>query len=155
MQDYQKRAFDMATPGLPTDEKLGDFLTAQETNLNSANVAVVGGVDVTVGDEVTNAIVVSVQLKDLLGVALAGKRLIQWWLSDAAGGAATGTGPATSTAVTKGTAVNVYTAKISGAALTDANGELDLTLTETGAKTWYLNAACDGIVVSSDAITFA
>lgn len=159
MKDTQFRAFNRATPGMTDGEALGDFLQNALGNTDGGAAATflagkVGDISFDVGDEDTNAIIVAVQLKDLLGAELAAKKHVRWWLSDAAAGAPTGTGPATSTTVSTGTALNVFTAKISGDALTDADGALGLTLTETGAKTWYLNVVCDGVLASSGAITF-
>lgn len=111
--------------------------------------------DFTVGAENDNVAAVAVQLKDAEGANPTTRKFIQWWLSDTAGGAETGTGPATSTVISVGVSKKVTTAKIAGEALTSATGAITFTLTETGTATWYLNIAVEGKVYSSTAITFA
>lgn len=112
----------------------------------------------TVGAEATNAIAVTVQLKNLLGADVAEKRVVTWWVSDAAGGAPAATAPTGGTAVTTGTSLVEITAEKVGLALTDATGELVLTLTDTGTPTFYVNVSADGMggqLTSSAAVTFA
>jgi hypothetical protein len=108
-----------------------------------------------IGTEATNAIAVAVQLQDVIGNALSEKKIARYWLSDTPGGAETGTGPATSTAISGGVSKKVTTTKIAGEVVTDANGGFVVTLTETGVATWYLNIEVDGRIYTSGAITFA
>jgi hypothetical protein len=112
----------------------------------------------TVGTEATNAIAVTVQLKNLLGANVAEKRVVTWWVSSTAGGTVAATAPTGGTAVTTGTTLVEITAEKIGLAMTDASGVLGLTLTDTGTPTFFVNVSVDGMggqLVSSAAVTFA
>lgn len=70
--------------------------------------------------------------------------------------AVAGTAPSGTVAVAaKGTIVVTETAKLAFQATFDANGELDLNITEAGAYTCYLVVVAGNDVWVSDAITFA
>jgi len=126
--------------------------------LVSAFANVLGTPTFTVGGEAADTIVVTVQLNDINGTATAFKTLVHVWLSDAAAGAITGTGPSGTVAIgsTSGVIVETVTSKKVYNIITGASGEFKLSIGEAGAATWYLNVAlADGRVFSSGAITFA
>lgn len=108
-----------------------------------------------IGDEAAQGITVEVTLNDAKGEALSEVGYIKWWLSDAAGGAVTGTAPDGAITYVKGAQMLEHTAKSFEDAITNATGELDLKWIESGAGTWYLNIMLGGKVFSSGAITFA
>ncbi len=118
--------------------------------------AIPGTPTLVVGAEATNAIAVSVQVKDITGANIAAKHVVKWWLSAAAGGTPTGSAPNGGTAVTTGTALKEHTAEVFGESFTDATGLLVLTVTDSGTPTFYLNVDIgNGAITSSAAITFA
>jgi len=111
-------------------------------------------VTIAVGTGAANAIAVTVQVRDAADNNRAGLFLLRCWLSDTAGGGETTTSPSGGTAVTTGTLVTAHTADRHLVAVTDATGLAVLTLTEAGARTWFVNAEFDGVVYSSVAVTF-
>lgn len=113
---------------------------------------------ISVGAEAANAINVAIQLKDAGGADLAAVGYVTAFLSDDSGGLAiSGTAPATSVAIgTDGAIIKELTTKLAWILQSEADGDIDLTITETGADTWYLVVVLpDGSQVVSDAITFA
>lgn len=113
---------------------------------------------ITVGTEADNAINVAIQLKDAGGADLAVPGYVTAFLSDDSGGVAiSGTAPATSVAIgTDGAIIKELTTKLAWILQSEADGDIDLTITETGADTWYLVVVLpDGSQVVSGAITFA
>lgn len=115
------------------------------------------GVDFTIGTEATNAITVNVQLKDGPD-AIAERAACRFYLSDDANGdSLAGTAP--SGGIAGGTDGVVLVEEVANKVLTvvsEADGDIDLVITETGADTWYLIAILpDGRLVASSAITFA
>lgn len=146
-------AFDL--DGAVTVPSLGSIGSAQ---LNAALLSdIVADITFAVGAETANAIAVTVQLKDPAAAAVTGARIAHWWISDTAGAAQSGTAPTTSVAFTGSGVISliVDTAKLVGRVVTGATGSFVCTITETGAKTFFLNCVCgDGAVKSSAAITF-
>jgi len=131
-----------------------EMLTQQSAVL-TANV--LGTPTITVGAQAAGAIVVTVQLNDLNAAAVANKYLVNWWLSDTAAGAITGTGPSGTVAISGGSGViiDTWTSKKRYSCITGATGEFKISLAEAGTPTWYLNVQLqDGRVFSSAAITF-
>jgi len=110
----------------------------------------------TVGTEAANAITVAVQLNDANGDAIASKKGVSFYLaSDSAGDVADTTGAQTS--ITPGTDGMVTSPdKISGLAVSEADGDIDIKVTDTGTPTFYL-VVLDGQGNRgvSGAITFA
>lgn len=93
-----------------------------------------------VSAEATNVVTVTIQIKDAQGNNLAEKCVVDFWLSDTAGGAKTAdTFTGAGVAATTGVIVNEWTADTHCRCITDANGALVLTFTETGANTLYFN----------------
>ena len=112
--------------------------------------------DITVAAEGGDAIAVSAQLQDILGNDLSLETLLIAWVSDAAGGALTGTPPDSGVAVTDGLQLEELTAEKTFMLMTGTDGLCELTLSESGVATWYVNFAIPGGPrVSSAAVTFA
>lgn len=113
---------------------------------------------ITVGTEAANAINVQIQLKDVGDADLAVVGHVTAYLSDDADGIGiSGTAPATSVAIgTDGAIIKELTTKLAWILQSEADGDIDLTITETGADTWYLVVVLpNGSQVVSDEITFA
>lgn len=117
---------------------------------------VINDVGFTIGAETSNAITVAVQLKDTGGSDLAVRGKVDWFLSSdatgdtkaaaASGGVAAGT-DGHLTALVEG---------VSGWALSEADGDIDFVITDTSARTMYLNIVLpDGSIKTSSAIIFA
>ena len=123
-----------------------------------ALVGTICGATMVVGTEAANAINVMIQLTDSQGADLAVIGHVRAYLSDAATGIGiSGTAPATSVAVgTDGAIIVEDVTKLAWQLQSEADGDIDLTITETGVDTWYLVVVLpDGRQVISDAITFA
>lgn len=117
----------------------------------------VGGVAFTVGAEAANAITVNVQMNDGNGDAMTVRSGLYFYLSDDANGdSIAATAPSTSVAAGTDGFIDDVTAKKSFMGISEADGDLDVVITETGADTWYLVAVLpDGRLSVSGAITFA
>jgi hypothetical protein len=120
-------------------------------------LASIPSVEFTVGAEAAQVINVALQVVDAQGIALAQQLTLLAWLSDTAGAALTGTAPDGGAVIgTDGVIIVEHTAATLFELLTDADGAVDLDLTESGVDTWYLNVRLPGgAIVSSGAITFA
>ena len=114
-------------------------------------------VEFTIGAEAANAINVAVQVKDGEGNAIAQSFVFQAFLSDsAAGDGIVATAPDGGIAI--GTDGNIIVADVANKVLTlqtEADGNVDITITESGADTFYLVVVLNGVIYVSDAITFA
>jgi hypothetical protein len=104
---------------------------------------------ITVSDEDTNVVTVTIQMKDALNNDLDEYCLLHIWLSDASMGAL-GTAPDGGVSATTGAIIEEYTATTDILCRTDANGELVLEFTESGALTSYINADIQGKIVVGD-----
>ena len=111
---------------------------------------------ITVGAEDTT-VPVTIQLTDISGSDLATRAAVYAYMSDDANGdSVTGTGPSTETAITTDGVLIPLVAKKAYLLISESDGDIDLTFTESGAATWYLILIMpDGRLVASDAITFA
>lgn len=112
--------------------------------------------DITVGAEAGNVKNVAIQLKDANGKPIGQRGSLFAYLSDDANGdSVAGTAPDTVAIGTDGLAI----ALVAGKALhltSEADGTIDLNITEDGIDTWYLVLVMpDGSLVVSPAITFA
>lgn len=123
--------------------------------INAALVKVPGSASFTAAAEATNAIAVTIQLKDVNGTNLAAKTACKVWLSDTAAAAPSGTAPNGSTSFTTGTTLKEVTTKVLWDVVTDSAGRLVLNITDSGAPTFYVNVACGAVIASSSAVTFA
>ena len=112
---------------------------------------------ITVGTEAANVINVSIQLVDVNGTALATKAYLPMYLSsDSAGLTIEGSGPDSWAIGTDGILIaNGGDSVISGALISEADGDIDINMTHVGADTFYMNLVMpDGRIVTSGAITF-
>lgn len=112
----------------------------------------------TIGNEASHARIVTVQLNDINGAAIAFKTLVHVWFSDAAADAVTATGPDGTIAISASSGVIVETVSDKKVynVMTGATGQFKLTITNSGAVSWYMNVAlADGRVFSSAVIAFA
>lgn len=111
----------------------------------------------TIGTEGTNAINVAVQLVDRDNGNEIGQRVaLNWYLAGDANG------DSVASATTGGIAIGTdgllleWTANVSGLVVCEADGDIDVTITDTGTPTVYLALVMpDGKVEVSGAITFA
>ena len=110
---------------------------------------------ITVGAEAGNVINVAVQLQDMNGNALANRASVLAYLSDDANGdSVAGTAPDTVAIGTDVLAIPLVAGKCF-LLTSEADGDIDINVTEDGADTWYLVLVLPhGPIVVSDAITF-
>lgn len=105
-----------------------------------------------------NEITVSIQLKDAAGDDLATAAALLAFLSDNSSGLdVSADAPSGGVAAgTDGSIVKEHTAELAFWLQSEADGDIDLVITEAGADTWYLVLVMpNGSLVVSDAITFA
>lgn len=123
-----------------------------EANLNPNVTLTVGAEAATASD----CIRVSAQFKNKNGTALTEKCVARFYLSDVATGlGVTGTGPTTVAAGSKG-AIILEVSRKNYTVMTDANGIVEIDLTDAGTSTWYMVMVLpNGRFVISGAITFA
>jgi hypothetical protein len=122
----------------------------------TAGALLQGAPTFTIGAEAADVIAVAIQLKDAKGQALPAAHVAQAWLSDAAGGAATATSPSGAVAAgANGLVVRELSPKVHLVLATNGAGQVDLSITHTGARTWYLNLEWGGRLYSSGPISFA
>lgn len=97
--------------------------------------------DVTVGDESTNVVAVTVQLKRGDGVAVDERHIVNVFITDDANGDTPSTAsPSTGLAAgTDGCILSTVEAHKHYVCMTEADGDLDLTWTDTGADTVYIH----------------
>jgi hypothetical protein len=115
------------------------------------------GVTITVAAEDTNVVNVAIQVIGGDDQDVDANVHLLVWLTDTEGAAVVpGTAPSGGTAVgATGVVLVELTADVLFLAVTDANGNLELDVTEAGAATWYLNVGLPGGgVVVSDVLTF-
>jgi len=115
------------------------------------------GATFTVGGEAENAINVAIQLTDAAGADLAVRGSVCAYLSDDANGdSIVATAPSGGVAIgTDGLCIPVVANK-AFLLTSEADGNIDLTITEAGVKTCYLILGMpDGRLLASGAITFA
>jgi len=111
----------------------------------------------TVGAEATNVIDVAVQLKDAEGKNLSEVAVLDFYLADDAAGATPSTvAPTGGVAAGAAGAIIESVADLSGKLVTDANGVVNVALTDVGTPTFYLVLVLPtGGLAISGAITFA
>lgn len=118
----------------------------------------IGDATITVGAEATNVIKVTIQLKDSRGSNLAVRGRVGMYLSDdAAGDSLIGTVTSGAVAIaTNGVLIdNGNVAKKSFLLTSEANGLIDVNITEAGVKTLYAVVVLpNGKLKVSGAITF-
>jgi len=112
----------------------------------------------TVGAEATNAINVAIQLLDREnGNEIAERVSLAWYLAnDANGDTPSSVAPTGGAAIGTDGALIEWTANLSGLVISEIDGDIDITLTDTGTPTFYLVLVMpDGKLQVSGAITFA
>lgn len=111
----------------------------------------------TIGAENTNAINVAIQLLNRdNGNELAERVALQWYLSSDANGDAISAAPSGGIAIGTDGLLIEHTNNIAGTVISEVDGDIDVTLTESTAKSFYLILiAPDGKLYPSGAITFA
>lgn len=112
---------------------------------------------ITVGTEATNVINVAIQLSDGNGDDLANVAGVYWYLSDDSGGdGISGTAPTGGVAIGTDGKIAEVVANKCGWLISEADGDIDINITDTGTPTFYLVLILpSGEVVVSGAITFA
>ena len=111
----------------------------------------------TIGTENTNAINVAIQLVNRdNGNELAERVALQWYLAADANGDTIASAPSGGIAIGTDGLLIEHTNNIAGTVISEVDGDIDVTLTESTAKSFYLILiAPDGKLYSSGAITFA
>lgn len=115
------------------------------------------GAKFTVGAEAANAINVAVQLIDREnGNEIANHVGMAWYLSGDANGNTVASAPSGGIAIGTDGLLLEWTNNVSGWVVSEADGDIDVTITDTGTPTMYLVLiAPDGKLLISGAITFA
>ncbi len=123
--------------------------------LNGRNVEVAASF--TVGAEVANAIAVTVQLSDRKNGGDMSERInVAWYLSADANGDTIAAAPSSGIAIGTDGLLIEWTANVAGMVTSEADGDIDVVLTEASTGTWYLALVMpDGKLYVSGAITFA
>lgn len=111
---------------------------------------------ITVGTENTNVINVAIQLLDGNGDALANAAAVTFYLSDnATGSGIAATVPSGGIAIGTDGVLAEFVSGDAGILISEADGDIDIDITEVGADTFYLVLVMpSGKVVISGAITF-
>lgn len=112
---------------------------------------------ITVGDEVTNARAITIQLKDSSGNDIVSRQMVGIVvLADANGDAFATTGGSTGIAIGTDGALLAVVAKKYFIAISEDDGDIDLTWTDTGTEAAYLGVILpSGRMIISDALTNA
>ncbi len=132
-----------------------DVLTASAAELNTLDGAPLDA-SFVIGAEAADVINVGIQLKDADGADIAVRGNVFAYLSDDANGdSVAGTAPDGGVAVgTDGLAIPVVAGK-AFELISEADGDIDLDITESAGATWYLILVLpNGKLVASGAITF-
>lgn len=111
----------------------------------------------TIGSEAANAINVSIQLTDRKnGGDIAERVALMWYLASNATGDAIATAPDGGIAIGTDGLLIEHTNNVAGMVVSEVDGDIDVTITESTAKSFYLVlVAPDGKLYPSAAITFA
>ena len=127
-----------------------------------SSVSVTSGWDatqstITVGTEAATVINVAIQFNDATGTAMAEPCFAEIYFSDDAAGQTLASTAIDTVAIgTDGTILIADTAGKHIRAVSEADGDLDLNLTQNAADTLYMQVvAPDGTLMTSDAITWA
>lgn len=148
----------LAAPGgaLLAANNLSDVGTKATARSNLGVYEAMGTPAFVIGAEAGDVINVGIQLKDAAGADLAVRGSVFAYLSDDANGdSLAGTAPDTVAIGTDGLAIPLVAGK-AFQLVSEADGDIDIDITEDGADTWYLILVMpDGRRVASGAITFA
>lgn len=140
-----------------TANNLSDLANKATARANLGVYEKMGTPAFVIGGEAANVINVAIQLKDSAGADLVVRGSIFAYLSDDANGdSLAGTAPSGGVAIgTDGLAIPLVAGK-AFLLTSEADGDIDLDITEAGAATWHLILVMpDGKLVASGAITFA
>lgn len=142
---------------LPTLDKVSNIANYHIELVEAANAGAIGGASFTIGTEAANVINVAIQLTDGAGSNLAKRGFVQVYLSnDANGDSIATTGTPAGLAIGTDGLFQQLTANKAGFCTSEADGSIDLNITNTGAGTQYLVVVLpSGKLVVSSAITFA
>lgn len=131
-------------------------------NRVTKGVALVGdfsnlSVRFTVGAEATNTIVVSLKVLDGNGQPTTVRKALNWYLSDHANGSSLAASAPSGTVAAGTNGLLIQTiAKKAGLVVCTPGGDMDVSIGEAGASTWYLVVVLpNGSLAISPAITFA
>lgn len=146
-------AIDVALVGGLSALPDGVTSTPAELNLNDGQVA---DADFTIGADAGTTIAVAIQLLDAAGDDMATRACIPWYLSSDANGDAIASATSGGIAIGTDGLLIEWTANVAGMVTSEADGDIDVVLTEAGAGTWYLVLVMpNGKLVVSGAITFS
>jgi hypothetical protein len=138
---------------------LSDLGTKATARANLGVAEKLGAPTIVIGAENAGAgtINVTIQLKDAAGVDLAVRGSVLAYLSDdAAGDSIAAAAPSGGWAIGVDGLLIPQVAGKAAQLISEVDGDIDITITEAGAATWYLILVMpDGKLVASDAITFA
>lgn len=110
----------------------------------------------SVGAEASNAINVAIQMRDGNGKDLTTRAAVPWYLSSDANGDAVASATSGGIAIGTDGLLLEWTSNISGLVISESDGDIDVTLTESSTGTWYLVLVMpNGSLSVSGAITFA
>lgn len=109
---------------------------------------------ISVGEEYSNTIWVTVQVKDAAGDDLSERVLIRGWLGSSEYGGEVATPPNTDFTVSTGAVVKELTVNKHILAISDSGGSVVFVIEDTGTRTFYLMAESSGVVYASDVISF-
>ena len=133
-----------------------DGLTSTPAEMNVLDGAPMAA-SITVGTEAADVINVAIQLKDADNADLAVRGSVMAYLSDDANGdSVAGTAPSGTVVIgTDGLAIPLVEKKCLQLT-SEADGDIDINITEAGTATWYLILVMpNGRLIASGAITFA
>lgn len=153
---YRKQGGDelvVASGGTVTVESGGTIAVAAGGKIDNAGA--VAGATIVVGAEVTNVRAITIQLTDAQGADIASRQAVQIAvLADANGDAFVTTGGSTGIAIGTDGALLAIVAKKLFLAVSEADGDVDLTWTDTGTEAAYLAVILpSGKMVISAALT--
>ena len=121
------------------------------------NVPQLAGATIVVGDEAANVINVTIQFTDANGDDMAVPVSVKWYhANDSAGLTPTTTAQDGGTAIGTDGALIESVANLSGTMISEADGDVDIDVTDAGTFTTYLVVVMpNGLLVISGAITHA
>lgn len=131
----------------------------KQGNLEGANgnqiTAPAVDAEITVGAEATNVRAITIQLKDANGDDITSRQVVQAFVfADASGNAFATTGGSTGIAIGTDGALLAVVAKKQFTLISEDDGDIDLTWTDTGTEAAYLGILLpSGKLVISDALT--
>jgi hypothetical protein len=134
----------------------GDEVNSTAAEINTLDGAA-AAVEYSVGTEAANVINVALQFQDANGIDVAVPVGCKFYLADdSAGLTPSATAPDGGIAIGTDGALIEWAANLSGIVVSEADGDVDIDITESGVATWYLVVVLpNGKLDVSAAITFA